>query len=78
LARTIEAVWGHQWDDSVVEKVYQRWKRVLKLIIADGGDNRLTDSHRGELFKAFALPIPELEVEDSDEDDDDSANEGYD
>ena len=69
LARTIEEVW-ETFDGSVFQKVYERWLKVLDLIISDNGDNRLVDSHRGELLVALVLPKPAGYDDDAAADDD--------
>jgi hypothetical protein len=55
LARKIEETWA-VYDSSVFYKVFNRWKLALDLIIADGGDNRLVNSHRGSLFTPAVAP----------------------
>jgi len=56
LWRKIEDVWAF-YDAAVFHKIWDRWKLALDLIIADGGDNRLVNEHRGKLFTP-AAPLP--------------------
>ena len=58
LASTIKNSW-EDFDSSVFQKVYDRWLKVLNLIIADGGDSTLVDSARGELLVPVVLPPSE-------------------
>jgi len=44
LAHSIKAVW-ESWDASILQKVYDRWVKVLDLIIMDGGNNKMLNSH---------------------------------
>jgi hypothetical protein len=53
LARKVEETWN-AFDSAVFQRVYDRWVLALDLIIADGGDNRLVNSHRGRLFTPAA------------------------
>jgi len=55
LARTVEEVW-HEIDPIKLQKVYRRFELVLSLIIADHGDNKSIDKHRGELMVPLAHP----------------------
>ena len=48
LARTIERTWRNYNGSIIFEKVYQRWEKVLALIIAGNGDNALVDEARGK------------------------------
>jgi len=43
--------------------VWDRWVLALDLVIADGGNNRLVNEHRGSLFTAAAPPPEEEEEE---------------
>jgi len=60
----VEVLWGkiqdvwEFYDASVFHKVWSRWVLALDLVIADGGNNRLVNEHRGKLFTA-AAPLPE-------------------
>ena len=78
---TMEQAWV-TLERRVFENVWERWKKVLKIIIADGGDNKLVDAMRGSLYTSIILPkyeaaMKEIEREDAaledyrDEDDDD-------
>ena len=54
----------------VFENVWERWKKVMKIIIADGGDNKLVDEMRGKLYTSIILPkyeaaMKEMEREDA-------------
>jgi hypothetical protein len=73
LARKVEQTWD-AYDSAVFRRVYDRWVLALSLIIADGGDNRLVNSHRGKLFTSAAVTPATAEDED-DEDDDDEDDE---
>ena len=53
LARKIEETWN-VFDSTVFRRIFDRWVLALHLIIADGGDNRLVNSHRGKLFTPAA------------------------
>jgi hypothetical protein len=55
LHRSVERAWI-SFNSEKITKVYQRWKKVLDLIIVDHGDNKLVDSHRGELFVPLVMP----------------------
>jgi hypothetical protein len=72
LARKIEETWN-VYDSTVFRRIYDRWVLALDLIIADGGDNRLVNEHRG-LFMAV-VDTPEAPSEDDDDDDDDDTEE---
>ena len=49
LAKTVQTAWDRM-NPSVLSKINERWKRVLHIVLADGGDNGNTDSFRGERF----------------------------
>ena len=57
------AAWGNL-EEIKLKNVYERWKLVLDLIIADNGGDRLIESNRGKLFRA-----PSDETEDLEEND---------
>jgi hypothetical protein len=44
LAHSIKAAW-ESWDASILQKVYDQWVKVLDLIIMDGGNNKMLNSH---------------------------------
>ena len=54
-------------DHMVLTRVYERWKLVLRLIIAGKGTNNLVESHRG--LRANLVSLPTLPEADSDDDD---------
>ena len=66
LARKIEETWNI-YDSTVFRRIYDRWVLALDLIIADGGDNRLVNEHRGLFTPVDETPAPS---EDDDDDDD--------
>lgn len=43
-------------DVDKLERIYLRWELVLQLIIADNGDNKAIDKHRGQLLIPLVLP----------------------
>jgi hypothetical protein len=51
LVKKIEETW-FQYDSSVFYCIFERWLKVLQLVIKDNGDNSLVDSERGTLFLA--------------------------
>ena len=63
LCKTVTAAWGNL-EEEKLKNVYERWKLVLDLIIADNGGDRLIESNRGKLFRA-----PSDETEDLEEND---------
>jgi len=58
LARKIAEVWS-SYDAAVFQKIWDRWKLALDLIIEDEGNNRLVNEHRGSLFTGAAPPPQE-------------------
>ena len=54
-------------DHMVLTRVYERWKLVLRLIIAGKGTNNLVESHRS--LRANLVSLPTLPEADSDDDD---------
>ena len=58
LARTVNKAW-EELEPVKLTNVFNRWKRVLDLIIDDDGGNRKVESQRGKLFRA---PPEEAEV----------------
>jgi hypothetical protein len=83
LAHSIKAAW-ESWDASILQKVYDRWVKVLDLIIMDGGNNKMLNSHQGEHFVPLVLPNPSLAGSGDEgivegagtDDDDDGAHDG--
>ena len=63
LAQTIERVWEAYDSMEVLQKVYDRWLQVLKIIIEDNGDNKLVDKQQGKLFADFDFVCPPLTEE---------------
>jgi hypothetical protein len=51
LVAKIEETWS-LYNSSVFQCIFERWVKVLQLVIDDNGDNNLVDSHRGVLFSA--------------------------
>jgi hypothetical protein len=51
LVAKVEETWS-SYDSSVFQRIFERWVKVLQLVIIDDGDNNLVDSHRGALFSA--------------------------
>ena len=58
---TIEQAW-HTMDSRVFANVYERWKKVLKIVVADDGDNKLVDTARGEFMTSVILPAYEAAI----------------
>lgn len=63
LVKKIEETWLY-YDSAVFRCIYERWIKVLQLVIDDNGDNSLVNSHRGKLFSAVDV----TEVNHGDED----------
>ena len=57
-ARVEKAFWSKALDRTILQKVHDRWKLVLDLIISGRGTNNLVESHRG--LKAKLDDLPEL------------------
>jgi len=74
LAKTIKDSW-EEFDSSAFQKVHDRWIKVLNLIIADGGDNTLIDSARGELLVPVVLLRPDGDGDDDVEAENESVEE---
>lgn len=55
LAKTVMKAWDDELSTDVLEKIYQRWERVLTLIQLDNGGNRFVEMYRGKLTK---MPEP--------------------
>jgi hypothetical protein len=55
LQWSVEQAWI-SFNLKKITKVFERWKRVLDLIIVDHGDNKLVDSHCGKLFVPLVMP----------------------
>ena len=65
LVNTCNKIWTHYDSTTIFEKVYQRWLKVLNIIISDNGDNRLIDAHRKELFQVqYAMQRPLEAIQD--------------
>ena len=63
LVQSCNETWEN-YDTTVFNKVFEHWKKVLRIIIADHGDNKLVDGHRKELFVLnIVMPRPN-DVED--------------
>lgn len=59
------------FDSKPIQAVFNRWKKVLTLIIADCGDNKLVDKQRGkDSHVPLVLPRPSDWVEMAADDDD--------
>ena len=72
LVKKIEETWS-LYDSAVFRRIYERWIKVLQLVIDDKGDNNLVDSHRGKLFSAASTGAEDPHAVDNDlssEDDD--------
>ena len=74
LVKTIKDSW-EEFDSSVFQKVHDCWIKALNLIIADGGDNTLIDSARGELLDPVVLLRPDGDDDDDVEADNESVEE---
>ena len=66
--KKIEETWA-LYDSSIFYRVYERWGKVLQLVIDDKGDNRMVESNRGKLFSAADENVVEVDDDSSDEDD---------
>jgi hypothetical protein len=82
LARTIESAWDSYDSNRAFANIYQHWIKVLRLIIAQNGDNILSDSSRSkEHFVPIVLNAPPVlaasggSADGNDDDDDDDADE---
>jgi hypothetical protein len=60
LAFTCFQAW-ETFGSEVFDKVYERWERVLKIVVADNGDNRHVDDFRGDLFTSVIEPLYQAE-----------------
>lgn len=79
LAKTVQLAWDLYCTPAVFQRVYDRWEKVLRLIIAGAGDNIHIDSARGENFVPIVLGPPQDDEEDAaDGEDIDSDNESSD
>jgi hypothetical protein len=70
IAKSVETTW-EQMNSSALTKINERWERVLRIVEADDGDNRMVDSIRGQLFTAIfgaAIQVPESDEVDEDDD----------
>ena len=76
LARTVDYAWHNRFGPEIMQKVYDRWEQVLKIIIKEKGDNARVDQFRGKknlLTVEFLDPDADKDDEsqnDNDEDDD--------
>ena len=68
LVKKIEETWA-LYDSSIFYHVYERWGKVLQLVIDDKGDNRMVESNRGKLFSAADENVVKVDDDSSDEDD---------
>jgi hypothetical protein len=60
LAFTCFQAW-ETFGSEVFDKVYERWERVLKIVVADNGDNSRVDDFRGDLFTSVIEPLYQAE-----------------
>ena len=51
LVAKVEETWS-LYDSSVFQHIFERWVKVLQLVIIDNGNNNLVDSHQGVHFLA--------------------------
>ena len=70
LNRSVEKAWNDRLKPEVFKRVYERLRKVLKLIESDNGDNNEVESKRGKKFFSDPLFAPKDDDE-SDEGDDD-------
>ena len=68
LARTVRKGWD-DLEDIKLANVWERWKLVLDLIIADNGGNSKVESKRGKLYSAPSGEAEDLENVDEAEED---------
>ena len=58
LAKTARQVWKEDFGGEVFSKVYERWQKVLQIIVDGDGENVNTDAMRGKKYEnLFAPPI---------------------
>jgi len=62
LCRTVDRAWD-KLEAIKLENVYNRWKRVLDLIIEDGGGNSKVESKHGKLYRKPSNEAENLEDE---------------
>ena len=60
LAFTCFQAW-ETFGSEVFDKVFERWERVLKIAVADNGDNSRVDDFRGDLFTSVIEPLYQAE-----------------
>ena len=66
LAKSVEHCWyGRDLNASILNKIHERWKLVLKLIVAGKGTNNLVEKHRG--LKGNLVEMPSVPDSDDDE-----------
>ena len=56
LTRTVVKTWASYSGTEVFERAFQRWRKVLSLILAGNGDNHLVEKGRGKLL----VPLPHV------------------
>ena len=64
LAQSVEETWANGHLDKVIEKVFDRLKRVLVLIAEAKGKNNLMETKQGKKFQDLDLTI-DLEMEEN-------------
>ena len=74
LTKTVMETW-EKFNSSVFTKVYQRWQKVLELIVEDNGDNTLVQSKRGKKFQTAAVLPADYTLPANDEDTDEEEEE---
>ena len=66
LAATVEKCWNDiDMNEDILNKVHERWKVVLELIVKGKGSNNLVEKHHG--LKSKLLDMPEVPDSDDDE-----------
>ena len=68
LARTVMTAWESYYTEDVFERVFVRWEKVLRLIIASNGNNSLVDEARGNQVVPIVLPEEAAEPFDASDD----------
>ena len=48
LYNTIDQVWKNRFGSEIMEKVYERWEKILQIILHCQGDNSQIDCFRGK------------------------------
>ena len=65
LAKSVEYCWySREMSGKILNKIHERWKLVLKLIVAGKGTNNLVEKHRG--LKGNLVDLPSLPDSDDD------------